>query len=1068
MTQDSHASDGADDTLDAIVSELARTPEREPPLPLKGTKQLSFKRRLGEGGFGVVFEAEDRTSGRRQAVKLLKSSSGGAAANIERLKREFRSVADVVHPNLVGLDELVCEEGRWFITMDLVEGVDFLSHVEASEGSWRRLRSALRQLVSGVHAIHAAGKLHGDLKPSNVLVDAHGRVVILDFGLASDITKSELMTTDDPTGGTPAYMAPEQLAGAGASEASDWYAVGTMLYEALVGELPFTGTVHEIAQGKLERGAQRPSHLASGASEDLDSLCVQLLKRDPAERPSATAILEQLGAAPSSDRVDVQRSTTVGRVPELAILTEALRTVGSGNPTTIFIHGEPGVGKTALCEAFLASCRQRDEAVVLPARCYERESVPFKALDGVVDAVVHVLRKLGRTEAAGVLPRDIHLLARLFPIVSKVPAIQVVPTRTADAPEGQELRRRAFLALKELLGRLADKQPIVVFIDDLQWGDVDSARLLAELLGPPDPPRLLFIGTYRSKERERSPTLRALLDGPDGGAAHRQIALLPLQDDDAVRLAAQLSTGSLDAKQLARVIREANGHPLFITEMMRDLNERGDVPNKLTTSLATVIGERLRRLHDDARRLLELIAIAGQPLAQGLCFEAAGLGATAPTAMKMLRSHHLVRTSGPRASDAVEPYHASVRDVVLDNTDSDRARACHRSLALTMLRKGNADEETLAEHFDAAGDSQRAGHHAVIAADAAANALAFDRAARLYRMALDRPGVEARRAELLEKLGNALGNAGRGGDAGRVLMEAAAATDGDTRDVRRRAAELLLTSGHRDEGMAVLLPLFDEVGLTLPATTGQAKRRLAWSMTKLMLGGTRFEERHETEVDAEHLLRLDVLNSAGRGLEYVNVLTALALFTEHANLSLKIGEPRRAGQGLAGLIAAFSMRGGYGARSAGVLEQANNLARRVADPELTSDIAHHTGCSALFADGRMRDAVEAFDRADAVLRAHVGEHTAIVRYCQQKAAMALLKLGHLNELKQRCVPQLREAQARGDRTIQMALRILAVAPVMQADDDAEGAVRVLDAIELPGEMSLLVLCHEKAYSDAFL
>ena len=143
-------------------------------------------RRLGAGGMGVVYEVHDRV---RDEVVALKTLRRTGAADLYRLKREFRSLADVAHPNLVCLYELFVEDERCFFTMELVNGVSFVDYVRGPDGatvSTDRLRRALRQLVDGVSALHRRGKLHRDIKPSNVLVTPEGRVVILDFGLIAE------------------------------------------------------------------------------------------------------------------------------------------------------------------------------------------------------------------------------------------------------------------------------------------------------------------------------------------------------------------------------------------------------------------------------------------------------------------------------------------------------------------------------------------------------------------------------------------------------------------------------------------------------------------------------------------------------------------------------------------------------------------------------------------------------------------------------------------------------------------------------------------------------------------
>ena len=174
--------------------------------------------RIGAGGMGVVYETYDQQRGELVALKTMRRVDPGA---LVRFKQEFRSLADITHPNLANLYELFAVEDRWFITMELVEGCDFLSFVkgtpEEAAGRWnagptviarpprsagqptevtrtpnfhfdeKRLRDALSQLALGVSALHAAGKLHRDIKPPNVLVTHEGRVVLLDFGLTADL-----------------------------------------------------------------------------------------------------------------------------------------------------------------------------------------------------------------------------------------------------------------------------------------------------------------------------------------------------------------------------------------------------------------------------------------------------------------------------------------------------------------------------------------------------------------------------------------------------------------------------------------------------------------------------------------------------------------------------------------------------------------------------------------------------------------------------------------------------------------------------------------------------------------
>jgi serine/threonine protein kinase len=290
-----------------------------------GTERYVVAGRLGEGGMGVVYRARDTLRGGSVALKTMTNVDAGA---LLRFKREFRALADIVHPNVVQLFELVSEGDQWFFTMELVDGVDFLHWVRSaragdSAGSRMlsrlpttrasaaptiasleptviagaadtsvaelgvimpvrrsgvavccdvaRLRKAFIELCEGVSAIHGAGKLHCDIKPSNVLVARDGRVVLLDFGVAGEIDSRD-GRADDVILGTPAYMAPEQARGHPASPRSDWYAVGVMLYEALTGELPFDGSPADVLLGKQQRLPPPPSSIVDQVRAELDEL----------------------------------------------------------------------------------------------------------------------------------------------------------------------------------------------------------------------------------------------------------------------------------------------------------------------------------------------------------------------------------------------------------------------------------------------------------------------------------------------------------------------------------------------------------------------------------------------------------------------------------------------------------------------------------------------------------------------------------------------------------------------------------------------------------------------------
>jgi eukaryotic-like serine/threonine-protein kinase len=196
-------------------------------------------RTLGAGGFGDVYHALDRANGGSVALKVLRHVD---ALTLLQFKREFRSVAQLVHPNLIRLYELIQDGECWLFTMELVEGSHLLDYVDRHRGAKRdaALRRSFNQLATALEVLHDAGIIHRDIKPSNVMATPEGRIVLLDFGIAKQMAPVRDQITSALVG-TPAYLAPERIEQGPALAASDWYSVGVMLYQALTGTLPFTG-----------------------------------------------------------------------------------------------------------------------------------------------------------------------------------------------------------------------------------------------------------------------------------------------------------------------------------------------------------------------------------------------------------------------------------------------------------------------------------------------------------------------------------------------------------------------------------------------------------------------------------------------------------------------------------------------------------------------------------------------------------------------------------------------------------------------------------------------------------
>ena len=219
------------------------------PDPFSGTDRFTVTRRIGHGSMGVVYEAQDLA---RQMTVAIKTIRGGDASALYRFKREFRSLSNITHRNLAMLYELFADATPWFFTMELVKGVTFLEYVRRSASvdyaaPVCRAHGARRGAVRAPFAQEAPSGHQAVQRPRR----AEGRVVVLDFGLVTDLEAVLGTFSERDWFGTVAYMAPEQASGDMLTEAADWYSVGTLVFQALTGRLPFDGDSQAILDAKL-------------------------------------------------------------------------------------------------------------------------------------------------------------------------------------------------------------------------------------------------------------------------------------------------------------------------------------------------------------------------------------------------------------------------------------------------------------------------------------------------------------------------------------------------------------------------------------------------------------------------------------------------------------------------------------------------------------------------------------------------------------------------------------------------------------------------------------------------
>lgn len=994
---------------------------------------------VGRGAAGLVYAAHDRIRGRVVALKTLQERDSFGA---EWLKQEFRSLRGIIHPNLIRLHELFADDERTFFTMDLIEGLPFDQFVRG-RGMPRRmpaalgargeetLRRLLLQLARGIEALHRTGKLHRDLKPANVLVEPGGRLVILDFGLALDRDASAGYGTADELAGTPGYMAPELFRWEAPTEKADWYSAGAMLYETLTGELPRPA----LSVSRVRDEHHRSALAGVGVGVDLQQLCSALLEPVAEQRAGSVQVLEALGSGPLQRWApDARGAPLVGREGAVLALQRAHQACrAAARPRAVFVSGRSGIGKTALLAELVR--RHGEASLVLSGRCHEQEVVSHEAFDGIIDALVACLSGLDDAAVLELVPAaDAPHLVRLFPGLGRIAALAgFVDEGRAGDP--RERRALACAALRGVLRRLGTDRPLTLVIDDLQWADRDSAVLLYELFSGPDPVRCLLVLAYRAGA-ESSPCLERLLAGSRCLADVidvDELQLVELDPGDGRALAESLLSGQVPSAELAgqadALYREASGSPLLIHEIARYRWRRAGADGA-RVGLRALVQDGLQAVSEGARRLFELVCVAGAPVREGVLCSALGEGSIDAWVIE-LEAERLIQSGRQDRAGALETVHDAIRVAALAEINAGQLVELHARLAAAYAASTEPDVEALARHYAASQQHAEAAAWAERAAARASDRFAFHRAAELYRQAIGlQPAVRAR---LQPVLASVLADAGRGREAAAAFIEVA--RDCPPREAlayRQRAAEQWLVSGHIEQGLAVMREVFSELGIRLPRRRVTALASLIGSRLLLRWRGLEFSERPEALVPAEELLRVDACRSAGI-LSFVRPLHGTALQARFLRRALAAGEPERIALGL-GMEAVIRGSEGRWAESAALRERAWRLARRSASPH-TRAFQHFAEGYAAYLAGEWQRCVDAATEADRMFTEQCRGSMWELNTMRFFWGNALVHLGCYRELRRRLRGWLADAEDRDDRYARAAFRLIGTRSLCLAEDD---------------------------------
>jgi len=645
--------------------------------------------RIGAGGMGEVYLAEDTRLGRRIALKLLPAKFTSEPARVLRFEREARAASALNHPNIITIHEIGRTSTEFgavhFIATEFIEGETLRERLARAELELPIALDVATQIAAALAAAHEAGIVHRDIKPENVMLRRDGYVKVLDFGLAKLIepqpaevdsgapTKAKLTTEPGMIMGTVAYMSPEQLRAEEADARADIWSLGVLLYEMIARRRPFSGTsttaliasilehepppvrgfaieipagLEQVINLTLLKKREQRCQTAKELLDELKRLRQELefaarLQQQSRERVSEEVTL-MLSLSPRPSVVPSPRRT-VGREPQRNELRTAFTAAQAGRGTLLCVAGEPGIGKTTLVEDFLAELSADGQCTIARGRCSERLA-GTEAYLPLLEALENLLAQVGQVTN---LPYS-EQMKQLAPTWYA----QVVPL----AGEGEESARwlaevkaasqeRMKRELANFLQAVAEAQPLVIFFDDLHWADVSTIDLLSFLAGRFDAMRVLIVVTYRPSDLllVKHPFLQIRPDLQARGVC-RELLLEFLQEAEIAEYLALEFPGHRFPAEFPKLIHaKTEGNPLFMADLVRHLrdcdviaqtsgawalaNTLPDIERELPESMRGMIERKIAQLEPEDRKLLTAASVQGYEFDSAVVAQALNLDA---------------------------------------------------------------------------------------------------------------------------------------------------------------------------------------------------------------------------------------------------------------------------------------------------------------------------------------------------------------------------------------------------------------------------------------------------------
>ena len=834
-----------------------------PAAPSHGTARFAGRYVLGDAlkrGNGVdTLRAVDTMTDLDVVLKSIDPSVIHAAARL-RFEHETQVLRRLTGPGLTGLYDAGVAEDRLFLVQPFVPGrtlEELLRHGALTVTAAVRIGISVG---SALEAAHSAGVCHRDVKPANVIVDGADpalSVTLIDFGFARSPWLDESIRDD--LVGTVRYLAPEAagLLAVAADERSDLYSVGVLLFECLSGHPPFPGpSVGDLLRQHLSMPVP---DIGRSVPRAVEEILHRLLEKEPAERYQSaaalvydlTVLLEALDAGDRDPRlvigrIDQRRTLSdpafVGRDAELASLQSLVTQIRSGGSGLVLLEADSGGGKSRLLTELALQAAKAGLTVLHGQGVAQSAQRPFTLLHGVAQDLVtaaeaddelrsHLLSQVGDSA-----PGVVRALPSLGPVLGIDGSEDIGPEQFGE--------QRSLAALHQLLSSVAhEKRPVLLVLDDCQWADRLTIRLLSEVFAAAGtgPAHVGVVAAFRSEEVDHDHPLRAIT-----GAVQVQLGPLPPL---AMSQLAQSMAGPLPDKAIATVARLADGSPFMGAAVLRGLVECGALVGgpdgwvvddramqdvQTARRSAAFLVRRLELLSPEALRVLSAGAVLGKEFDILTAVALTGSEEQAAAILEEARRRRLLWVD--ERSGRCSFFHDKIREALLARLEPEARKALHSQAAESLLTRdldGN-DVFDLAYHLDAAGRHAACLPYALRAAELARSQHGLDSAVAHYRMAQRGAAADdlTGRAAIAEGLGDVLTLQGVYGEAEEQFAEALSILTDRVHKARldKKLGDLAFKQGDVVTARRHLEGAMSRIGRPVPAHTAVLVVFLVWEL----------------------------------------------------------------------------------------------------------------------------------------------------------------------------------------------------------------------------------------------